>query len=185
MNGNIKGRIIRPEAEKSRLILPRVGQIKIGMKNANGYPQSVDYFIPTGKYAGLFTQAYGEKPQTIQIVFPDDDPAKVCNERYEYRDDDGRLIAAGNVPSLGRQKVRNIDNGGIPEFDVGNYQALPQSEKQAGRTRRLGNYVDVEFHCTVGTWRCRGMAVFNKGYGVHNPANPGNIRRYVGGTGIL
>lgn len=96
MNGNIKGRIIRPDAEKSRLILPRVGQIKIGMKNAKGYPQSVDYFIPTGKYAGLFTQAYGEKPQTIQIVFPDDDPAKVCNERYEYRDDDGRLIAAGD-----------------------------------------------------------------------------------------
>lgn len=96
MKGNIKGRIVRPEAEKSRLILPRVGQIKIGMKNANGYPQSVDYFIPTGKYAGLFTQAYGEKPQTIQIVFPDDDPAKVCNERYEYRDNDGRLIAAGD-----------------------------------------------------------------------------------------
>lgn len=92
----MKGRIRRHEAEKSRLILPRVGQIKIGMKNANGYPQSVDYFIPTGKYVGLFTQAYGEKPQTIQIVFPDDDPAKVCNERYEYRDDDGRLIAAGD-----------------------------------------------------------------------------------------
>ncbi len=92
----MKGRIKRPDAEKTRLILPRVGQIKIGMKNAKGYPQSVDYFIPTGKYAGLFTQAYGEKPQTIQIVFPDDDPAKVCNERYEYRDDDGRLIAAGD-----------------------------------------------------------------------------------------
>lgn len=92
----MNGRIKRPEAEKSRLILPRVGQIKIGMKNAKGYPQSVDYFIPTGKYAGLFSQAYGEKPQTIQIVFPDDDPAKVCNERYEYRDDDGRLIAAGD-----------------------------------------------------------------------------------------
>ena len=76
------------------MILPRVGQIKIGMKNANGYPQSVDYFIPTGKYAGLFTQAYGEKPQTIQIVFPDDDPAKVCNERYEYRDADGRFTGA-------------------------------------------------------------------------------------------
>ncbi len=157
------------------------------MKNANGYPQSVDYFIPTGKYAGLFTQAYGEKPQTIQIVFPDDDPTKVCNERYEYRDDDGRLIAAGDGETFqvwDGKKVRNIDNGGIPEFDVGNYQALPQSEKQAGRTRRLGNYVDIEFYCTVGTWRCRGMAVFNKGYGVHNPANPGNIRRYVGRTGI-
>ena len=49
------GRIKRPEAERNRLILPRVGQIKIGMRNANGYPQSVDYFIPVGKYAGLFT----------------------------------------------------------------------------------------------------------------------------------
>ena len=91
-----QGRIKRPDADRGRLILPRVGFIKIGMKNANGYPQSVDYFIPVGKYSGLFTQAYGEKPQTIQIVFPDDDPAKVCNEQYEYRDDEGRLIASGD-----------------------------------------------------------------------------------------
>lgn len=92
----MKGRIKRPEAQNNRLVLPRVGFIKIGMKNERGLPQSVDYFIPVGKYANLFTQAYGEKPQTIQIVFPDDDPEKVCNERYEYRDDDGRLIAEGN-----------------------------------------------------------------------------------------
>jgi hypothetical protein len=91
-----QGRIKRPEAEKSRLILPRVGFLKVGYKNENNLPQSVDYFIAVGKYAGLFNQAYGEKPQTIQIVFPDDDPAKVCNERYEYRDDDGRLIASGD-----------------------------------------------------------------------------------------
>lgn len=92
----MKGRIIRHDAQQSRLALPRVGQIKIGVKNANGYPQSVDYFIPAGKYAGLFTQAYGEKPQTIQIVFPEDDPANVCNERYEYRDDSGKLVASGD-----------------------------------------------------------------------------------------
>lgn len=92
----MKGRIKRPETQNNRLVLPRVGFIKIGMKNERGLPQSVDYFIPVGKYANLFTQAYGEKPQTIQIVFPDDDPEKVCNERYEYRDDEGRLIAEGN-----------------------------------------------------------------------------------------
>ena len=92
----MKGRIKRPEANKARLILPRVGFVKIGMKSERGLPQSVDYFIPVGKYAGLFTQAYGERPQTIQIVFPDDDPEKVCNERFEYRDDEGRLIAEGN-----------------------------------------------------------------------------------------
>lgn len=80
--------------------MPRVGFIKIGFKkqgrDGREYPQSVDYFIPAGKYAPLFTKAYGEKPQTIQIVFPSDDPSQVCNERYEYRDDDGRLLAYGD-----------------------------------------------------------------------------------------
>ena len=91
------GRIVKKaSAEISKLALPRVGTIKIGFKDERGFPRSVDYFIPTGKYASLFTKAYGEKPQTIQVVFPDDDPAKVCNERYEYRDDEGRLLATGD-----------------------------------------------------------------------------------------
>lgn len=94
MLGRIK--INKPAAERNRLVLPRVGFIKVGFKNEKGYPQSVDYFIATGKYAGLFNKAYGDKPQTIQIVFTDDDPAKVCNERYEYRDDEGRLLATGD-----------------------------------------------------------------------------------------
>lgn len=97
----MKGRIAnRKIPEQSRLALPRVGFIKIGFKkqgrDGREYPQSVDYFIPAGKYAPLFTKAYGDKPQTIQIVFPSDDPAQVCNERYEYRDDDGRLLAYGD-----------------------------------------------------------------------------------------
>ena len=91
------GRIVKKaSAEISKLALPRGGTIKIGFKDERGFPRSVDYFIPTGKYASLFTKAYGEKPQTIQVVFPDDDPAKVCNERYEYRDDEGRLLATGD-----------------------------------------------------------------------------------------
>lgn len=92
----MKGRITRPGDNSPRLPFPRIGKIKIGMRNAKGFPQSVDYFIATGKYAGLFAQAYGERPQTIQIVFPDDDPEKVCCEQYEYRDDAGRLIATGD-----------------------------------------------------------------------------------------
>lgn len=98
----MKGRINinRPTTGIQRVVLPRVGFIKVGYKEkaANGkeYPKSVDYFIPTGKYAGLFTKAYGEKPQTIQIVFSDDAPEKVCNEMYEYRDDAGRRIAYGD-----------------------------------------------------------------------------------------
>jgi len=96
----MNGRIYRPEQGGAMLELPEIGRLHIGRKqtgqNGKEYPVSVDYFIPAGKYAGLFQQAYGDKPQTITIVFPDDDPANVCNERYEYRDDKGALVARGD-----------------------------------------------------------------------------------------
>lgn len=91
----MNGRIKRPEDTK-QLQLPRIGKIKVGMKNEKGYPTSVDYFIATGKYAELFKQAYGEKPQTIQIVFLADDAQSVCLEEYEYRTDKGELVAKGD-----------------------------------------------------------------------------------------
>ena len=94
------GRIYRPEQGAAILELPEIGRLHIGKKqmgqNGKEYPVSVDYFIPAGKYAGLFTQALGEKPQTITVIFPDDDPTKVCNERYEYRDNAGALVARGD-----------------------------------------------------------------------------------------
>ncbi len=90
------GRIIRPEQGAAMLELPEIGRLHIGMKNERGLPTSIDWFRPTGKYAALFTAALGERPQTIQVIFPDDDPTKVCNERYEYRDDKGALVARGD-----------------------------------------------------------------------------------------
>lgn len=96
----MSGRIIRPEQGDAILELPEIGRLHIGKKqisqSGKEYPVSVDYFIPSGKYAGMFTAALGEKPQTIQVIFPDDDPSKVCNERYEYRDDKGALVARGD-----------------------------------------------------------------------------------------
>lgn len=93
------GRIYRPE-QSGLLELPEIGRLHIGKKQAgqNGreFPVSVDYFIPAGKYAGLFEQALGDKPQTIQIIFPTDNEARSCNERYEYRDDRGALVARGD-----------------------------------------------------------------------------------------
>lgn len=93
------GRIYRPE-QTSVLDLPEIGRLHIGKKeigrNGKEYPTSVDYFIPSGKYAGMFVNALGEKPNTIQIIFPSDDAEKVCNERFEYRDDKGALIAKGD-----------------------------------------------------------------------------------------
>ena len=94
------GRIYRPEQGVAILELPEIGRLHIGKKqmgqNGREYPVSVDYFIPSGKYAGMFTAALGDKPASIQIIFPDDSPEKVCNERYEYRDDKGALVARGD-----------------------------------------------------------------------------------------
>ena len=96
----MKGRIYRPEQGATIPELPEIGRLHIGRKqtgqNGREYPVSVDYFIPSGKYAGMFTAALGEKPQTIQIIFHDDSPEKVCNEQYEYRDNAGALVARGD-----------------------------------------------------------------------------------------
>jgi hypothetical protein len=90
----MKGRLHRPDRVPASQ-LPIIGNIKCGIKG-DKFPQSVDYFIPTGKYASLFTDAYGQKPSTIQIVFINNDRSMVCNERYEYRDKQGRLFASGD-----------------------------------------------------------------------------------------
>lgn len=131
----MRGRISRPDREINRVVLPRVGFIKVGMKNAKGYPQSVDYFVPSGKYAGLFTQAYGDRPQTIQIVFPDDDAEKVCREEYQYRDDAGKLIAWGDGETF------NVWNGQkYNELSVKDYPKLMQgvARKYPNRSVRAG-----------------------------------------------
>lgn len=75
---------------------PLLGKVKVGMKSQGGYPMSTDYFVPSGKYAPLFTEVYGEKPDSLLIYFPSNDPELVCNEAYVYRDNAGRKIAEGD-----------------------------------------------------------------------------------------
>ena len=91
----MSGRIIN-NTEVKRLPFPIVGRIKAGMKSEKGYPMSLDHFIATGAYAPLFTQAYGENPSTIQIVFPSDDAELVCREEYVLRDNAGKLVSTGD-----------------------------------------------------------------------------------------
>lgn len=89
------GRIINNKEQK-RLPFPIVGKIKCGEKNERGIPRSLDYFVASSDYAPLFTKAYGEKPSTIQIVFPSDDAELVCREEYVLRDGQGKLVATGD-----------------------------------------------------------------------------------------
>lgn len=134
----MSGRIIR-QTPDNRLALPRVGTLHIGKKvvgkSGKEYPTSTDYFIPSGKYASLFAKAYGEKPSTIQIVFPDDAPEKVCAERYEYRDDAGGLVAYGDGETF------SIWNGKeYKVFSIKEYPNLMQgvAQKYPNRAVRSG-----------------------------------------------
>lgn len=87
---------IKTQGEKPRLPFPIIGRVACGEKSEKGYPRSLDYFVANGKYKTLFDEAYGEKPTTIQIVFPSDDASLVCNEEYELRDTQGKLVASGD-----------------------------------------------------------------------------------------
>jgi hypothetical protein len=87
---------IRRANQDPRLQFPLIGKIKCGKKGANGYPMSTDYFIPSSIYAKHFTDVYGEKPSTLQVVFMENDPSLVCNERLELRDSAGALVAHGD-----------------------------------------------------------------------------------------
>lgn len=136
------GRIYRPEQGAAILELPEIGRLHIGKKqmgqNGREYPVSVDYFIPSGKYAGMFTQALGEKPATIQVVFPCDDAAKVCNERYEYRDDKGALVARGDG------RVFEIWNGqNYAPYSVDQYPDIMKQITANNPTKRGAENWDV------------------------------------------
>lgn len=93
LNGRIKR---KNEVEAGENRFPILGKIKVGQKSERGAPQSVDYFICDSKYATFFKQAYGDKPETIQVVFYSDDIAECCNERWECRDAGGKLAGYGD-----------------------------------------------------------------------------------------
>lgn len=109
------GRIIRTTPKAIQL--PRIGFIKTGYKDERGIPRSTDYFIATGLYKSHFQQVYGEKPQKLEVVFYTDDADHACNERYEYRDSQGRVYARGDGKEF---EVWNKDH-----YDIFNMDANP------------------------------------------------------------
>lgn len=47
--------------------------------------------MATGKYASVFNQAFGDKPKKLEIFFISNDAEQSCFERYECRDNAGKL----------------------------------------------------------------------------------------------
>jgi len=134
------GRIYRPEASGVALLeLPEIGRLHVGMKSDKGYPMSIDWFRATGKYAALFAKALGEKPSTIQIVFPSDDAEISCNERFVYRDDKGALVARGDG-----QVFEVWDGRGYVPYMVEQYPDIMRQITAKNPTKRGDDNWDVE-----------------------------------------
>lgn len=87
-------------SETIRQQLPLLGKIKCGLKakkkRPDGseveFPQSVDYFIASGKYADAFSKVYPDKPSKIEVIFFSDNPVDCCYERLVARDGAGNLV---------------------------------------------------------------------------------------------
>lgn len=135
----MEARIYRKEETADILGLPEIGRLHIGMKNERGLPQSIDWFRATGKYADLFSKAFGERPNTIQIVFPSDSPEIVCNERFVYRDNSGALVARGDG------RVFEIWNGKeYAPYSIEQYPDIMERIALRTPTKRGADNWDVE-----------------------------------------
>lgn len=87
---------------------PRIGKLKIGIKTDQDYPKSIDYFRATGKYAAMFHDIFGEKPNEIDIVFPpfknEDD---ILSHYYRYYKASG-LYCMGDGETAHRANDKGI-----------------------------------------------------------------------------
>ena len=111
--------MIKSNGGERRWLLSIYRKKKDGKKTQKGYPKGNEQFSPSSKYSELFKRVYGDKPNTIQIVFISDDAKEACIERYEYRDDKGKLIAFGDGEIFnvwGGQKYSEISIAKYPDI---------------------------------------------------------------------
>lgn len=112
----------RIKNKNNQIKLPVVGRIKIGEKNKDGYPTSLDYFKATGDYSNEFHKNYGEKPTVIKVAFLSDNDFESCHERMEiYKG--SKLYASGDGENfkIYSEKAnsfveKKIDNDKLEDF---------------------------------------------------------------------
>ena len=144
------GRIIRQQPVSK---LPEIGKIKVGEKvEGKDFPRSLDYFKPTGEYAPLFWETYGEKPNLLEIVFPTDDARECCFERYELRDG-AKLFADGDgvsfrVYSAKDDKYIKMSTTDFPEL----MSKLSEKAGKSWRTIVTLRFLLLKIRSVMGVW---------------------------------
>ena len=87
------------EGLSNRRRLPRLGKIHLGykkmsQKTGKAYPVATDYFVcPDG-----VMEVYGDKPKSLQIIFPSDDPDRFAPQFYKvYSETRGKTCQGDGV----------------------------------------------------------------------------------------
>jgi len=146
------GRIKRPPQDP-RLQFPLIGKIKCGKKSEKGYPMALDYFLATGKYEGYFKEAYPDKPSTLQVIFMEDRPELVCNERLELRDNAGALVAHGDGLNF---KVYDPESEQYKDYSVEDHpqmlDRLVAKHKTEWRSRLTLRFLLPKIGGIIGHW---------------------------------
>lgn len=100
--------------------IPRIGKIRLGVKVAgqnSDYPKAVDYFVcvadqSTPEWAAkAFHAAYGDKPKTLDIMFPLNDTEKFFPQWYRRYGKGTGLICKGN----GETAILRTESGDVEQ----------------------------------------------------------------------
>lgn len=152
----MRARIIHKEPGNPEAIgLPRVGKIKVGIKNDKGLPESVDYFVSTGPYADHFNREY-DQPKRITICFLSDDPMQSCIEQLVYYDSHGKVAARGDgetfeVWNMAKEKRETITTAERPDIMAEIEKLYPS--KYGWVTELTLRFLIPKIRSVVGYWQ--------------------------------
>jgi len=150
-----KGRFTRIKDLSERRRLPRLGKIRLGVKMISDrtnkeYPKETEFFIVPPEVAKL----YGERPVSLEVMFPINDPEMVFPQAYKWYGGQRGLKCIGNGEAALRLKeetqtmeeipcpcerletgecqkrghlmviLPRINMGGVYQIDVGSYHSI-------------------------------------------------------------
>ncbi len=154
MFNNFKQKFTKVKDISFRRRMPRLGKIRLGVKaiskrTGNEYPKEVSYFVCPPEVRKI----YGDKPTTLDIMFPINDPEVVFPQAYKHYGSSKGLKCIGNgetAMEIGDdgefhqrecpcEKLENkecglrahlmvilpkVDMGGVYQIDIGSYHSI-------------------------------------------------------------
>lgn len=115
-------RIKKPISQHQGSQISIIGKIKVGMKKpGSNYPTSLDYFrftSPTKNYVDRAEAMYGQ-PNTLRVTFMTNDDNNNCCQRYELRDNGGRLIAYTDLEEMMVSRPKGFEAVGKERIELG------------------------------------------------------------------